>query len=157
MNGKLAVALVLGALLPVGLVAQAPDKYLEVIKELSYSDGLYPFVWVSDRCPVETYDVNRLVEDKLHDSGLFPTEPRHYAPGVLVLHVALSCHVPLRAGGPQIFDIDAYFGYYDETGIRWKLYWDYSDYGTGDAVYMTQAIEGRIEDAITDFIRAHTR
>lgn len=148
------VVVLLAALFPVaGLVADAPENYLEVIRNRSYPDRLFHVAGLIWDCPVTREAVDTLVKGELIRSRLHkPTDDRHGF-GVLYLSVDVSC-IEREAGNP-VFRIDVDFEYLEEGGVFWKLDWNYGTYGVGAAEYILDVVEDRVEMAITDFIRAH--
>ena len=151
-----AVAIVFGVLFsPVVLNAEAPSEYLEAIRSRSFADGLYHQVYVDADCPVDKEDVDNQVTSELVRSRLSPTELRHLSVRVLTLHANVFC-MARESGWPSVFDIEVYFSYRDENHVEWMLFWQYGAFGIGDSDFIMDSIEDGVEEAITDFIRAHS-
>ena len=57
-------------------------------------------------------------------------------------------------GASYIYDIRVIM---DKWGLTdpWRLDWDWGSLGVGPEDYIKSSLRDRVEDAITDFIRAH--
>ena len=139
------------ALLPAALGAQeAPENYLQVIKDLSHSDGLFDFTLVGPDCPLSPEAVNTRVKAKLILSRLVPDRAKEATE--LGLLVDVSC-LEMAVGNP-VFRVDVYFLH--RTDVFWRLNWNYGTIGIGGADFIMDVVEDSVEDATIDFIRAHS-
>ena len=69
----------------------------------------------------------------------------------LLLYVSINCVVD---GASYIYDIGVVMDKW-ELADPWRLDWDWGSFGVGPEDYIRSFLRNRVEDAITDFIRAH--
>ena len=127
--------------------AEAPEHILSAIRTFTTPDILGSFVWVDADCPFDSDSASEIVDGVFIRSRV----SNERDDGELFLLVSISCLVD---GASYIYHIDIVM---DRWGITepWRLDWDWGSFGTGGRDYIRSALRDRVEDAITDFIRAH--
>ena len=75
--------------------------------------------------------------------------------GEVTLIVTADCTLPATSTSLGAFSLEvAYLALVD--GAMWKLDWEYGSLGIGGSEFILAAIEEQVEDALLDFIRAHS-
>ena len=127
--------------------AEAPEYILSAIRTFTTPDILGSFVGVDADCPFDSDSASEIVDGVFIRSRV----SNERDDGELFLLVSISC---LVHGASYIFSTDIVM---DVRGIGdpWRLAWDWGTYGFGGRDYIRSVLRDGVENAITDFIRAH--
>ena len=127
--------------------AEAPDYILETIRSHTTPDVLRALVWVGSDCPFDRDSASEIVDGVFIRSRV----RNEFIDDDLFLYVSTNCLVD---GASYIYSIRVVM---DKWGLTdpWMLDWDWGSFGAGPEDYIKSSLRDRVEDAITDFIRAH--
>ena len=128
--------------------AEAPDYILAEIKSHTTEDVLPSLVWVGVDCP---FDIPAALE--IVDGVFIRSRVKKEADedGDLYLSVSLYC---LLDGTRHIYNLKVVLKMWILEG-PWILDWYWGSYGAGREEYIKAALKTSVENALTDFIRAH--
>ncbi len=153
------MAAVLAALLGIlsaapAALADAPQSVLDAIGKRSASDELNYQVYLDTDCFLDRQKVAEAIEDIVARSLITPL--KRLAPaGEVTLIVTVDCTLPATSSSLGAFSLEvAYLALVD--GAMWKLDWEYGSLGIGRREFILGEIEEQVEDALLDFIRAHS-
>ena len=127
--------------------AETPEYILSAIRSHTTGDVIRALIWVHDDCPFDWDAANEIVDGVFIRSRV----RNEMDDGDLFLDVSINC---LQDGARYIYTIRVRM---DRWGITepWVLDWDWGSFGVGSEDSVRRALRTRVEDAITDFIRAH--
>ena len=128
----------------------APQVYLDIIRSRTVIDVLNYVAHVQDDCPISVESVTEMVDGVFIRSRIEPIKSLHRF-GNLYLSVSISCTE--RASASNIFSVSVEYRAWVDAAI-WSLF-DYGTFGVGSADFILSSTKTTVEDAITDFIRAH--
>lgn len=149
----LAILLGMLAAAPTAL-ADAPRSVLDAIRKRSVSDELNYRVYLDTDCFLDAARVAGAIEDIVARSLITPLQ-RLAPTGEVTLIVTADCTLPATSNSLGAFSLEvAYLARVD--GAMWKLDWEYGSLGIGGGEFILAAIEEQVEDALLDFIRAHS-
>ena len=135
----------------------APQVYLDIIRSRSVIDVLSYVAHVQDDCQISVESVTEMVDGVFIRSRIEPLEGRlgtlfgNLVGNFLFLSVSISCIE--RASASNIFSVSVEYSAWVDT-VVWSLI-DYGTFGVGTTDFILSSTKTAVEDAITDFIRAH--
>ncbi len=103
-------------------------------------------------CPVTTTDVEEIIEGVFIRSRVKPLKLTEFEPENIYLEVSLSCFE--QNENHFVYDFSIHFSRalpYPSV----KFNWDFGYLGIGNDTAITIAIKGRVEDAITEYIKVN--
>ena len=149
----LAAVLGIFSLAPTAL-ADAPQSVLDAIRKRSASNELSYRVYPDTDCFLDAERVAEAIEAVVARSLITPLQ-RLAPAGEVTLIVTVDCTLPATSSSLGAFSLEvAYLARVD--GAMWKLDWEYGSLGTGGSEFILGEIEEQVEDALLDFIRAHS-
>ena len=135
-------------------LAEAPRSVLDAIGKRSASDELNYQVYLDTDCFLDPEQVAEEIEDIVARSLITPLQ-RLAPAGEVTLIVTADCTLPATSTSLGAFSLEvAYLAVVD--GAMWKLDWEYGSLGVGGSEFILGEIEEQVEDALLDFIRAHS-
>ena len=135
-------------------LADAPQSVLDAIRKRSASNELNYRVYLDTDCFLDAERVAGAIEAVVARSLITPTE-RLAPAGEITLIVTADCTLPATSTSLGAFSLEvAFLALVD--GAMWKLDWEYGSLGIGGSAFILAAIEEQVEDALLDFIRAHS-
>ena len=135
-------------------LADAPQSVLDAIRKRSASNGLNYRVYLDTDCFLDAQKVAAAIEDIVARSLITPLE-RLAPAGEVTLIVTADCTLPATSTSLGAFSLEvAFLALVD--GAMWKLDWEYGSLGIGGSEFILGEIEEQVEDALLDFIRAHS-
>ena len=153
MTAALAALLTLLFAAPAAL-ADAPQSVLDAIQKRSASDELNYQVYLDSDCFLDPEQVAGAIEAIVARSLIAPLE-RLAPAGEVTLIVTADCTLPATSDSLGAFSLEvAYLALVDAA--MWKLDWEYGSLGIGGSEFILAEIEEQVEDALLDFIRAHS-
>ena len=135
-------------------LAEAPQSVLDAIRKRSASNELSYRVYLDTDCFLDAEKVAEAIEAVVARSLITPLE-RLAPAGELTLIVTADCTLPATSTSLGAFSLEvAFLALVD--GAMWKLDWEYGSLGIGGSAFILGEIEEQVEDALLDFIRAHS-
>ena len=135
-------------------LADAPQSVLDAIRKRSASNELNYRIYLDTDCFLDAERVADAIEDVVARSLITPLE-RLAPAGEITLIVTADCTLPATSTSLGAFSLEvAYLALVD--GAMWKLDWEYGSLGIGGSAFILAEIEEQVEDALLDFIRAHS-
>ena len=141
---------VLFAPLSNAVAAETPQWFLNALKVKNPNE--LPIRTLADEdCPFAEDEMGDIVSGVLFRSRVKPLPVIEVVLNSLYLFVQLSC---IEEEGNQTYTLSVYFGKISGT-VSYLIDWPYGTFGRNDKAGMTTVIKGRVEAAITDFIKAN--
>lgn len=135
-------------------LAVAPQSVLDAIGRRSAGAELNYQVNLDTDCFLDPEQVAEAIEEIVARSLITPLQ-RLAPAGEVTLIVTADCTLPTTSTGLGAFSLEvAYLALVD--GAMWKLDWEYGSLGIGGSEFILAEIEKQVEDALLDFIRAHS-
>ena len=124
---------------------------LKAIHERTVRDALHYQLYLDADCVLDREKVAGTLEELLRRSLIQPL-PRLAEAERITLSVTADC---IPGASNLVFSLEvAYVA--AVHGVNWKLDWEYASLGVADSEHIGAVIEERVEDAILDFLRAHS-